>query len=227
MKPSLSIIVPTLQEEQGIAKRIALLAQAENVEIIVCDGGSRDQTVAEAKKHANLVLEGSKGRSRQMNLGASHASSEYLLFLHADCSPAHGFVQVIQEALSNPKTIAGCFKMKVHGGGLAYRCIEKAASARVKILKLIYGDQGMFLRKSDFERLGGFPDLDFMEDLFFSRALARQGSLRVVNFPIEVSARRWQKHGIIRQSIRNWTLTILAFLGVHPNKLARFYPATR
>jgi rSAM/selenodomain-associated transferase 2 len=227
MKPSLSIIVPTLQEEQGIAKRIALLAQAENVEIIVCDGGSRDQTVAEAKKYAHQVLISPPGRSRQMNLGAKNASSEYLLFLHADCSPAHGFVRVIQEALSNPKTIAGCFQMKVPGSGFSYRCIEKAASARVKILKLIYGDQGMFLRKSDFERLGGFPELDFMEDLFFSKTLARQGSLRVVNFPIEVSARRWQKHGIIRQSIRNWTLTILAFLGVHPNKLARFYPATR
>ena len=227
MKPSLSIIVPTLQEEQGIAKRIATLAQIKDVEIIVCDGGSRDQTVAEAKKHAHLVLEGPKGRSRQMNLGASHAVSDYLLFLHADCSLAKGFVQVIQDALSNSGTIAGCFQMRVQRGGFAYRCIEKAASARVKILKLIYGDQGLFLRKSDFERLGGFPELDFMEDLFFSRTLARHGFLKVAKFPIEVSARRWQKHGIIRQTIRNWILTMLAFLGVHPNKLARFYPVSR
>jgi rSAM/selenodomain-associated transferase 2 len=227
MKPSLSIIVPTLQEEQGIAKRIAVLAHYENVEIIVCDGGSRDQTVAEAKKHAHQVLISPPGRARQMNLGAKNASSENLLFLHADCSLAKGFVQVIQDALSNPKTIAGCFQMRVQRGGFAYRCIEKAASARVKILKLIYGDQGLFLRRSDFERLGGFPELDFMEDLFFSRTLARHGSLKVAKFPIEVSARRWQKHGIIRQTIRNWILTMLAFLGVHPNKLARFYPVSR
>lgn len=226
MSHSLSIIVPTLQEEHGIASRIAHLKHAEEVEVVVCDGGSSDDTVAQAQKHADWVLSSPRGRARQMNLGARHARGEYLLFLHADCSLNRGFSNVIFETLADPRVIAGCFQMRIEANRYSYRLIERAASARVKCLGLIYGDQGLFLRKDDFHRLGGFPKLDFMEDLFFSRALSKQGILKVANFPIHVSPRRWQRHGVIRQSLRNWTLTALALAGVHPDRLARFYPTS-
>lgn len=227
MNHSLSIIVPTLQEEHGIATRIAHLKHSEEVEIVVCDGGSTDNTVNEAQKYADLVLSSPRGRARQMNLGARHARGEYLLFLHADCSLNRGFSQAITATLEDPRVIAGCFQMKIEANRFSYRMIERAASARVKCFGLIYGDQGLFLRKDDFHKLGGFPKLNFMEDLFFSKVLSKQGSLRVADFPIHVSPRRWQRHGIVRQSIRNWTLTALALCGVHPDRLAKFYPTSR
>jgi hypothetical protein len=85
----------------------------------------------------------------------------------------------------------------------------------------------MFLTREMFERVGGFPVLRLMEDVFISFALRRLGRMRVAPARIHVSARRWQKVGPIRQTLRNWTLTALAALGVHPDRLAAYYPNVR
>jgi GT2 family glycosyltransferase len=92
---------------------------------------------------------------------------------------------------------------------------------------VVYGDQGLFMRRALFERLGGFPPLSFMEDLAFSAALRRHGRIVVACRDIFVSPRRWQHTGLIRQTLRNWALTLLAAGGVHPNRLTAFYPALR
>ena len=91
----------------------------------------------------------------------------------------------------------------------------------------IYGDQGLFLRRTDFARLGGFPQLALMEDVFLSRRLTREGRLVVVPRTIHVSPRRWQRTGVVRQTLRNWALLTLAAGGVHPDRLAAFYGAVR
>src|SRR5262249_27990208 len=105
--------------------------------------------------------------------------------------------------------------------------IEASAAARVRLTGLAYGDQGLFLRRADFERLGGFPPLAFMEDVFFSRRLRNHGRVIVSGKKIVVAARRWQRVGLVRQTLRNWPLTALAAAGVHADSLARFYPGVR
>lgn len=222
----ISVIIPALNEATCIAETIRNVRSQNPVEIIVVDGGSDDGT-GELAREADLVLRTEKGRARQMNAGAALARGDCLLFLHADCTLEDGALAQACRLLANAETVAGCFTMKVTAPGWMYRSIEASASARVRLAGLIYGDQGLFLRRDDFQRLGGFPPLNFMEDLFFSRTLRAAGRLVVAARRIFVSARRWQRAGIVRQTLRNWWLTGLGAAGVHPDRLAKQYTPQR
>lgn len=162
-----------------------------------------------------------------MNLGASQATGDLLLFLHADCKLEPGALEEVQRVLQGRGVAGGCFTMAIRERHLLYRSIELCATARVRLTGVAYGDQGIFLRRDLFRKLGGFPSLRLMEDLFFSLKLRRQGRVVVAAKRIYVSPRRWQRVGIVRQSCRNWLLTALAAGGVHPDKLAKLYPAIR
>lgn len=217
-----SVIIPALNEAATIGETIRALRRQHPAEIIVVDGGSNDGTATLARE-ADLVLTAPPGRARQMNAGAALARGDILLFLHADCALADGALLAAGCLLQSSRAIAGCFTMRVQHPGWLYRAIDWCASARVRLTGIAYGDQGLFLRRVDFERLGGFPPLRFMEDVFFSRTLGRHGRVAVARQQIFVSPRRWQKAGVVQQTLRNWTLTALAAAGVAPDQLASFY----
>jgi rSAM/selenodomain-associated transferase 2 len=221
-----SVIIPTLNEESCLAQTLRRLRSERLHEIIVVDGGSSDGTCSQASE-ADLLLHSPAGRAAQMNCGAAHASGDVLLFLHADCALEPGALAEIEPCLAGRGVVAGCFRMRVQAQGLLYRTIDWSATARVRLTGLAYGDQGLFLRRALFMELGGFPDVRLMEDLFFSRKLRRLGRLAVASKRIQVSPRRWQRTGLVRQTLRNWLLTALAAVGVHPDRLAGFYPAVR
>src|SRR5262249_55966736 len=141
------------------------------------------------------------GRAHQMNLGASGASSSILLFLHADCLLEPGAVEAAESCLQSKSVAAGCFTMNVRDSSPIYRWIDGCATARVRMTGLTYGDQGLFLRRDFFHHLGGFPNLRFMEDIFFSRALRKHGRIVVSSKKIFVSPRRWQRYGVIQQTM--------------------------
>jgi rSAM/selenodomain-associated transferase 2 len=223
---SVSVIIPTLNEERCLAETLRRLRAQRPHEVIVVDGGSTDATLGAAAA-ADRVLYSAQGRAVQMNHAAAHATGDVLLFLHADCSLEPGALDEGERQLHMHGVVAGCFTMRVAADGLLYRSIDMCATARVRLTGLVYGDQGLFLRRADFERLGGFPDIRLMEDLFFSRKLRRSGRIVVVPRRIFVSPRRWQETGLIRQTLRNWGLTALAAGGVPPDRLASFYPAVR
>ncbi len=223
---SVSIIIPTLNEASCLAETLAALREQQPREVLVVDGGSQDAT-GEIAGAADLIFHSPPGRARQMNLGAAHSTGDTLLFLHADCQLETGALEAAENCLNSRNVVAGCFTMQVRASGLLYRWIDAWASARVRLTGMIYGDQGLFLSRQDFLQLGGFPELRFMEDVYFSRMLRRQGRVVVAPKRIFVSPRRWQQTGLIRQTLRNWTLTGLAAGGVHPDRLARYYPATR
>jgi rSAM/selenodomain-associated transferase 2 len=223
---SVSVIIPTLNEERCLGDTLCLLRHQQPREIIVVDGGSSDATCRVAGG-ADLLLNGPRGRSLQMNLGAAHATGEVLLFLHADCSLGAGALREAERLLSRQSVVAGCFRMYVCAHGRLYRLIDSCATARVRLTGLAYGDQGLFLRRDLFEQLGGFSPLRFMEDLFFSQKLRSLGRIAVARRRIYVSPRRWQHAGLVRQTLRNWALTALAVGGMHPDRLARFYSEVR
>lgn len=223
---SVSVVIPTLNEESCLAETLRLLRTHAPHEIIVVDGGSTDATGRLAAT-ADLLLHGEPGRAAQMNLGARHARGDHLLFLHADCSLEEGALKEAERLLGGRGVSAGCFHMTVRARGLCYRSIDVCANVRVRWTGLAYGDQGLILRRESFERLGGFPPLRLMEDLFFSKQLRQLGRIALVPRRIFVSPRRWQQHGIMRQTLRNWLLTALAAGGVDPDRLAAFYPAVR
>jgi rSAM/selenodomain-associated transferase 2 len=223
---SVSVIIPTLNEAGCLAETVRSLRAQGPHEVIVADGGSQDGT-REAAAGADRFVAAPRGRARQMNAGAAHATGDVLLFLHADCGLEEGALAAAERCLARRGVVAGCFRMRVRADGLLYRWIDTFATARVRLAGMMYGDQGLFLRRADFERLGGFPPVAFLEDVWFSRHLRRCGRLVVAPRCIFVAPRRWQRAGILRQTLRNWTLLTLAASGVHPDRLARFYPVVR
>ena len=223
---SVSVIIPTLNEAACLAETLTSLRDLRPHEIIVVDGGSQDAT-CEIARAADVLLLSPPSRARQMNLGAVGATGDILLFLHADCCLETGALEAVEDCLRTGHVVAGCFTMKVRAPGLPYRWIEECATARVRLTGLVYGDQGLFLRRDLFQRLGRFPEIRFMEDVFFSRTLRRHGRIGLLGCRIFVSPRRWQRAGLMRQTLRNWLLTGLAAGGVHPNRLASFYPPVR
>lgn len=222
----LSIIIPTWNEAEGIARSIRSLREQTPAEIIVVDGGSTDATILQAQG-ADQVLTSAPGRALQMNAGAGAAGGDLLLFLHADCRLEAGALDALIQKMRRSDIRAGCFSMCVDADGWGFRSIDACATARVRCTGVVYGDQGLFLRRSDFQRLGGFPPIRFMEDLFFSRHLRNHGRIVVLPKKIYVSPRRWRQVGLVRQTLLNWTLTCLALTGVSPDRLADYYARVR
>ncbi len=222
----ISVVIPALNEEASLGQTLRGLAAEGPHEVLVVDGGSSDGTCRIAAAGARL-LAGPRGRAVQMNFGAAQATGDVLLFLHADCTLEPGALRVAAQALDRRGVAAGCFRMTVTAPGLVYRLIDACATARVRLTGLIYGDQGLFVTRDLFACLGGFPPLRLMEDVFLSLSLRRRGRIVVVPQRIFVSPRRWQRQGVVGQTLRNWTLTALAAGGVHPDRLAAYYPAVR
>jgi rSAM/selenodomain-associated transferase 2 len=223
---SVSVIIPTLNEESCLTETLHALKLQQPREIIVADGGSTDATRWAAAK-ADCFLDAPRGRAAQMNAGAAAAVGDVFLFLHADCVPEAGALCTAERLLLRPGVTAGCYRMRVCAEGPLYRMIDACATARVRLTGLMYGDQGLFVRREVFQRVGGFPSLRLMEDVFISRTLRRLGRVVVAPPRVFVSPRRWQRAGLVRQTLRNWTLTALAAGGVHPDRLAAFYPTVR
>jgi rSAM/selenodomain-associated transferase 2 len=223
---TISVVIPTLNEAARLAETLRSVRAERPHEIIVVDGGSGDGTV-KAAREADRVLQSPRGRAGQMNHGAAHAAGDVLLFLHADCTLEPGALRAAECALRRHGVAAGCYQMRVTAPGPAFRLIDACATARVRLTGLVYGDQGLFVERGRFERIGGFPPLRLMEDVFVSKRLRREGRVVVAPKRIFVSPRRWRRQGLVRQTLRNWALTVLAAGGVHPDRLAAFYPVVR
>jgi len=228
---NISIIIPVLNEEGRIGSLInslrELAAEAETTcELIVVDGGSNDETVTEAAA-ADHVVQSDPGRATQQNRGAKVSSGEILLFLHADSRLTSGCLESIRPTLDRPSVVMGCFEQQIDHPAAKYRWIERGNTRRVHWLQWAYGDQGLFLRRDLFEAVGGFPEEPFLEDLLLSKRLAKRGKIAVSDHKIVVSPRRWEKRGLIRQTLTNWTIVTLAACGVPPTKLKKLYPHVR
>jgi rSAM/selenodomain-associated transferase 2 len=223
---SIAIIIPTLNEAGTIAALIDQTRALGECEIIVVDGGSTDDTCQQAA-NADRVLTSPPGRAVQQNLGAEQATGTVLLFLHADCRLPGTAFDSIRAALSDERVVGGCFQQRIDASGLRFRWIERGNAWRVRLFGLAYGDQAIFVRRTVFESLGRFPKLRLMEDVFLMKRLRRAGRFVLLADRLTVSARRWQRHGVIRQTLRNWTLLTLALCGVSPDRLAKYYSNTR
>jgi rSAM/selenodomain-associated transferase 2 len=223
---AVSVIIPTLNEEGCIAETLRELRAQKPHEIIVSDGGSMDGT-RRAAAGADCFLESQRGRAFQMNDGARRATGDVLLFLHADCRLEAGAFSAAEACLQRGRSVAGCFTMHVDASGALFRWIDFVAALRVRSTGLIYGDQGLFVRRELFDQLGGFPGVPILEDVHFSRTLRARGRVAITSKRIWVSPRRWRRTGIVRQTIRNWTILGLAAAGTPPHQLASWYPEVR
>ena len=221
----LSVIIPALNEAAGIEAAIGRAWDLAPCEVIVVDGGSSDATVQTARQCQCILLESPRGRAVQQNLGSQHAQGDVLLFLHADTWLDAAGIEQIEAAFADPKVVSGAFRQCIDAPGMRYRCLERGNALRVQLRGLPYGDQGIVIRRETFERMGRFPEVRLLEDWLFMRQLRRSAWPVLMPGPLHVSARRWQKHGVLRQTLRNWSILAAASLGVSPDRLADYYSA--
>lgn len=222
-----SVIIPTLNEAAGIVRTLTQVRQSGTCEIVVVDGGSNDGTPEMTRIHADLVLSTPPGRARQMNAGARAATGEVLLFLHADTGLPPAFPTLVDHALCEPEVIGGRFDVCLDAPGWPFRLVETLMNVRSRLTRISTGDQGIFVRREAFLALGGYPEVELMEDLELSRRLKRVGKIACLRTRVTTSARRWQRHGVVRTIVRMWALRLCYFLGVSPEHLKAFYADTR
>lgn len=224
---TLSVVIPTLNEAAVIGHCLESARALSPQEIIVADGGSDDGTAPMAEKLGATVVTGAQGRAAQQNLGARQARGDVLLFLHADTWLPAEAAEQISTALADPQVVCGAFQQRIEAEGVGYRVIEFGNALRAGWLRMPYGDQAIFVRRADFVACGGFPAVRILEELHLMRALRRRGRLALLPGPVRVSARRWQRRGIVRQTLRNWLILLLAAVRAPERWLVRLYPPDR
>ena len=222
----ISVIIPILNEAKILEKTLSQLQpELGSHELIVVDGGSTDASVKIAENYGKVIIS-ERGRAKQLNAGAAAATGDILIFLHADIWLEPGALISVATAISSGY-VGGGFRQKIDGKRVLYRLIEIAGDFRGRYLKVFYGDSGIFLAQTNFQKIGGFPDVPILEEMEFSKGLRRLGKTTLLMPYIHISARRWEARGIVRTTLNNWLITLLYFLGVSPEKLARFYSQIR
>ena len=232
---TVSVIVPALNEAGGIARCLASVAgQPGLAETIVADGGSTDGT-AEAARVAlpsATVLTTARGRARQMNAGARASTGDVLLFLHADTRLPPDALGRVRAALADGAVMGGCFQTRFELDdapfGALGRGLMRLWQGRLWMRwhRFAFGDRALFARRTTFEAVGGYPDQPMFEDLDLVRALRQRGRFAFVQADVVTSARRFARHGALRQQLRNLGLWLGWNAGVSGARLKRFYSDT-
>jgi len=221
-----SIIIPVLNEERSIAKVLEnVCKQSTDCELIIVDGGSKDETLQICGCHERAKLVHSeKGRAIQMNKGAAMAKGDVLLFLHADTLLPNGGLQAIKEIMKDEEVVGGSFYMKFDVESLSFRFFS--AFTKINSPYLTYGDQGIFIRKSVFEQIGAYKTMPILEDFEIQKRLRKQGRFVKLPLPVTTSARRFLNNGIFKQQLLNIALLCAYELGYSPAKIKAFYKDT-
>jgi len=221
---TISVVVPTLNEAESLPETVCRArANPEVCEIIVVDGGSRDDTRKVAERLGCRLLESPPGRGRQMRFGAARACGDVVLLLHADTWLPPEACQTALTSLRDPSVVAGGFWKTFRDGswlmlGSRFRC-----GLRLWFGRRILGDQGIFVRRDVLEQIGGVPDMPLMEELELCHRLRKIGRLVLANATVTTSARRFLKFGVIRTYLRMWSVLIRYRMGASPEALSRLY----
>ena len=222
--PLLSVVVPILNEAENLEQflQTTLSRLPADAELLLVDGFSGDRSEQIASQFNVEFLQCKKGRAVQMNFGAARSKGLYLLFLHADTLLPESFPEDFSLWLQG-RPVWGFSPVRLSGPNLWCRVIEKCINLRVKITNGASGDQAQVVRAEYFRQLGGFAEIDLMEDIELSYRLRRQWPARRFQTPVTTSSRRWQSGGVVRTVLLMWFLRSSYLLGVSPKRLASWY----
>lgn len=220
---TISIIIPSLNEGAYIQKTLEHLHSLPgNFEIIVADGGSTDNTVKLVQEFNSVkLITSQKGRGKQMNKGATVATGDILLFLHADTFLPDDAYTDITGYMRQNKNIGGSFYLKFDKKHLLLNCYSWCSRHNLEFFT--YGDHAFFIRTKVFEEIGGYKEIPFMEDIEIQKRLRKAGRFKKLKTGVVTSARRFQKTGTLKQLAMNILLVFAFNLGVPPAKLKQFY----
>jgi rSAM/selenodomain-associated transferase 2 len=223
----LAIIIPVLNEAGSLKPRLEALQtlRQQGVKIILVDGGSADGSAEVAAPFIDTLLVAARGRAWQMNAGAQQATAEVLLFLHADTTLPVTAAAAIRHAIA-AGALWGRFDVRLESPRRLLRLVERMMNWRSRLTGIATGDQAIFVRRAVFEQIGGYPPLALMEDIALSARLKRIASPACLRERVTSSARRWEKHGVLRTILLMWSLRLAYFFGADPRHLARLYGYT-
>ena len=215
----ISVVIPTFDESEWIPAALES-AMVPGIEVVVVDGGSRDGSALRARQAGARVLVAGRGRGRQLARGVEATRGEVLLFLHADTRLPRGWPEMIRGALSDPEVVGGAFRFRFDGAGPGLAVLTWGARLRGSLLRLPYGDQALFVRRSVLASMGGMPRVPVMEDLDLVREMKRRGRIVLLPAPAVTSARRHLEQGVFKTAILH-VLALLAWrLGVDRSRIA-------
>ncbi|MCY3623807.1 MAG: TIGR04283 family arsenosugar biosynthesis glycosyltransferase [Gammaproteobacteria bacterium] len=217
-RSDISVVVPVLNDAVHLRRLIDDLHDTD-VEIVVVDGGSDDDSMSVAK--GARVVTAPRGRGTQMAAGAGIANGEWLWFMHADTRLSQRVVPALVDRLEKPRW--GFFSVRLDGESWPYRMIEKTMSWRAAASGIATGDQGIFVHRELLDAVGGIPRQPLLEDVELCRRLRRLAKPIVVPEPLLASSRRWERDGIARTILVMWWLRFRYFAGANPESLAKAY----
>lgn len=245
---TISVIIPTLNEERVIRHTLTHTGRLGFEELIVVDGGSRDRTREIAKEFeargSTFEVEGRRseverrttpctlltapaGRASQMNAGAAASQGEVVLFLHADTRLPLDAKSSIEQALTRPDVVGGRFDLRFDRDAGLGRLIGRMINLRSRWTGIATGDQAIFVRRATFQQVGGFANIPIMEDVDLTRRLKHAGRTACLRSQVVTSYRRWDTRGPIRTIALMWLLRFLYWLGVSPTRLSHLYGTVR
>jgi rSAM/selenodomain-associated transferase 2 len=225
-RESIAVIIPARNEAATIASTLQVAreraAAPETIAFIVADGASTDATREFARGAGATVVTGSTGRGAQMNAGAGAVDAENLVFLHADTLLPRGWDDLVAATLADPEVAMGAFAFAVDAPGAPMRLLERLVALRCSVLQRPYGDQALFMRTATFSALGGFAEMELLEDYELVSRARRLGAVRTLQEPAVTSGRMWKRLGVARMTWRNLVTVAGYRLGIAPAALARW-----
>jgi rSAM/selenodomain-associated transferase 2 len=222
-----SIILPVLNEAgniNGVIDHLRTLNRHYQTEIIVVDGDPEGSTIRAIQDGEVRTLISERGRARQMNHGASAATGDILLFLHADTRLPENALAYLVSEMRDRRYVAGAFDLGFDTKRMIFGIAEIYVFLRTRLTRVPFGDQAIFMRKEYFSRVNGYRDIPIMEDVELMKRIKKNGD-RIVIIPQKVmtSPRRYEQEGILYCTLRNWMVQLLYALGASPELLVKWY----
>jgi rSAM/selenodomain-associated transferase 2 len=225
--PAFSIIIPVLNEEDGIEsflQHLKDISAGESVELIVVDADPAGSTINKIRSGEAMNLLSPRGRGMQMNRGADIANGNVLLFLHADTFLPQNALGYIKNALMDDTYIGGAFDLGIDSGRILLRLTAWCASLKHRMTRVPYGDQAIFIRSDFFRDIGGYREVPLFEDVELMRRIKKlQKKINIIRYRTKTSPRKWEKEGVLYTILHNWTLQALYLLGASPEFLVKYY----
>jgi rSAM/selenodomain-associated transferase 2 len=216
---SVSVIIPTLNEQDWIAGAVESAFAAGAAEVIVADGGSDDRTTRHATAAGARVLLTERMRAKQSNLGAHAATNGTLVFLHADTRLPDGAAEAVENALQHADF--GGFRIRFAETSRRLAFAAAAINLRTRFTKCPWGDQAQFIRRDTFLEIGGFKEMPLMEDYELAIRMKRRGLTTILPMTVTTSGRRFLRKGLVRTAAHNWRTVIRYRMGTDIEELAR------